>query len=638
MVYTSSKVNNDFGSHSDLPSPPTGGGADLPLPELSFDDFVRAFNESISVELSDLPDVSGSRYVPLDTFFDLLDDAPSLISDADSPSGEKVGHSQYKFQKRLLALLMSSLSGELSSNNLRSYLLDAWDGLCLRVPSTDVYHSLLSDNPSFVSRYFSLWVEAFRVYLDYTSKTWLHIPMKIAYDRVTGYAFSNVHYLANPVTQFHDEYKKKKLLAILKFKFATEFMKKGKFASPLTKVGLSVADELLGQVDPNKFPSLYKALKSKSWDFLLDSPSSRDALWTLVDVMSKPLLFVTVTMGNDDPVVTFIKYRQGWNNFFTQLKGLMKSLGWEHRYYVKGIETTKSGRLHVHLVFLGVTPSHDSQLVDFKKGLEAILRRVGFGYVNDVQIVKSDYNLMVISKSDLKKPEKGFYDAGGNKIRNFTILDTFTLPYGGAGSEGEATFYLLKADPSKKGQNWERVVRYVFKYPLKGETYEDVKNDPDKLESWLKSNTLFWVFGVKRWWISKELTKLLNEAFPTERRFYFFRDEWDFLVWLRDPSNGLYSTIKDLGKFDAFVFTPDMADDVKPLLAHSTLAEFYLKLGLIDILDDFSPLLGKLRAESFITPETLERLIDYDSFKSLISLKWAKLISLTTSQGVGEYG
>ena len=631
-------TNNRFGSLSDLPSPPRGGDGSLPLSEFSLDDFVRAFNESISVEVNALPGVPGECYVPLDTFFGLLDDAPSLISDADSPSGEKVGHTQYKFQKRLLALLMSPLSDELSPDILRSYLLDAWDSLGLRVPSTDVYHSLLSDNPFFVSRYFDLWVETFRLYLDYTSNTWLHIPMKIAYDRATGYAFTNVHYLANPVTQFHDEYKKKKLLAILKFQLATKLLEKGKFTSPLTKVGLGVADELLSRVDPDEFPSLYKALTSKSWDFLLDSPSSRDALWTLVDVMSKPLLFVTVTMGNDDPVVTFIKYRQDWNNFFTQLKSLMKSLGWEHRYYVKGVETTKSGRLHVHLVFLGVTPSHDSQLVDFKKGLEAILRRVGFGYVNDVQIVKPDYNLMVTSRSDLKKPEKGFYDAEGNKIRNFTILDTFTLPYRGAGSEGEATFYLLKADPSKKGQNWERVVRYVFKYPLKGETYEDVKNDPDKLESWLKSNTLFWVFGVKRWWISKELTKLLNEAFPTERRFYFFRDEWDFLVWLRDPRDELYSTIKDLGKFDAFVFTPEMVDDVKPLLAHSTLAEFYLKLGLVDILDDFSPLLGKLRAESFISPETLQRLIDYDSFKLLISLKWTKLVSLTTSEGVGVYG
>jgi len=310
-------------------------------------------------------------------------------------------------------------------------------------------------------------------------------------------------------------------------------------------------------------------------------------------------------------------------------------LGWEWRYYVKGVETTKVGRLHVHLVFLGVNPSHDSQLVIFKKELENLLNRVGFGYINDIQLVKKDYNLLFKSETDLKKE---FFDGDGNKIREFTILETFTLPYGGAGSEREATIHFIKAEATKKTDNWERITNYCFKYPLKGETYEGVKDDNDRLTSWLYNNVLFWVFGVKRWFISRDLTKLINMAIPFERRFYFFRDEWVFLAWLKgNKSSDLYSTLRDLSKFEVFILQEGVHSDVDALLSHPTIAQVYKDLDLLKDGDVFSPVLDKIRVEGVVFPEVLSSLIHYDSFNMLIHFKLNSLEKLITL-GVGDYG
>jgi len=631
-----------FNIYAHSPSPRRGGAGSLPhnVKIYSFDELKNSFINSISSVYSSAPCVCDFRYISLDKFFDL----PNLLGDSSLGSGEKIAHSQYKLQKRLLSALLYARDEALrmSPADLVKSLIDEWDiwvkEFGCRSLSTEEYHKILAENPDLINDYWDIWVKAFEYYLNQTLKTWLHIPFRVAFDVSTGYAFVNAHYLAHPVNQFMDDYKKKKLLTILKFKLVTELLSKVKFTSNVRDFDISVAQEFLSRLDPEKYPHLYEHVK-RMFLFSLGSHLDKSyyALLELKYLLDKPLLFITITMGSDHPVITFIKYKRKWNHFFTQLKRLMKKLGWEYRYYVKGVETTKAGRLHVHLVFLGVNPSHDSHLITFKEGLEKLLNRVGFGYINDIQLVKKDYNLLFKSETDLKKE---FFDADGNKIREFTILKTFTLPYGGADPEKkEATIHFIKAEPSKKTDNWERIVNYCFKYPLKGETYQDVKDDDDRLTRWLYNNVLFWVFGVKRWLISRDLSRLINTALPVERRFYFFKDEWDFLAWLKgDKSAKLYSTIKDISKFEAFVLQDGVHVEVDALLSHPTIAEVYRSLGLFKDEDGFSPVLDMVRVEGVISPEVLNSLIHYDSFNTLVNLRLSTLMQLTTQKGVVESG
>ena len=591
-------------------------GADSVYRELTADNVLSRINELISVK----DDERDSSYITLDNFIDYTVIPSFRLLDTDVENiGRAVGHSQYKYQKRLLALLMNF--NDLSVDDVKLLLDDEnFNELHLHVPDTTEYHEILSSNPRIVSDNLLLWVEALRFVLEEVERTYIHIPIRAIYDAETNYAFLNSHYLAHPVTQFNSGYKMKKLKLILKFKLATKLLSKKKLTSPFSvrKSNHVEVEKLLSNVDCEQFPILCQALRSKmsfNFDFKVDLSSP--ALFKLAEILERPLLFVTITMGRDEPVETFIKYKKSWNNFFTQMKKLMRSLGWGTKYYVKGVETTKSGRLHVHLVFLGVSPSHPSQLVDFKFGLEKALRNVGFGYVNDVELISQDYNLVVISQSDLMKPEKGFFDENGNKLRDFKVLRTFELPY----EKGTATFLLLKVNPAKKTQNWERVVNYVFKYPLKGETFEDVKNDDEKLQIWLRSNVLFWIFGIKRWWISKELSKLLNEAFPTERRFYFFKNEFDMLVYLKHPD--VYDILRKNQKFEVFLADAVSVSDIR---RNATLSLFYGEHGLLDLSDDYSDVLDNIHFEYVVTPDTLSRLIDNDSFKLLIEFRYSKII------------
>ena len=89
-----------------------------------------------------------------------------------------------------------------------------------------------------------------------------------------------------------------------------------------------------------KHKCLSKILGFNRFVSMVDNPKYKDLLnipelKTLDDLLNKPALFLTITMGNDSPLNTVLKYKIGWKRFYNNLRHLAKEYGFNLDYCLK---------------------------------------------------------------------------------------------------------------------------------------------------------------------------------------------------------------------------------------------------------------------------------------------------------------
>jgi hypothetical protein len=89
-------------------------------------------------------------------------------------------------------------------------------------------------------------------------------------------------------------------------------------------------------------------------------------------------------------------------------------------------------------------------------------------------------------------------------------------------------------------------------YILKGDAFDNLETEKEK-DFYLKNNILFWLTGVKKFNISRKLSKLLNtfDDVINEKRFYFFNSDDDLKSFLNKEYENVSKTVFDRGFISA---------------------------------------------------------------------------------------
>lgn len=475
--------------------------------------------------------------------------------------------------------------------------------------STREYNvKILQDPNKIVNSNIGLWFDQFEGYLESVVDSWVNVPIKFMFDSKSAYGF-----------------------------YDTNIMKKKS-----TRFGSYYMDERMGKV--MKLKDVVEAYKSNDQEYF--RTHNYEACEEIKDLLDKPLLFVTITSDRGSPAESFAGYKDGsrygisgessFNSFWTALKRKVDSkLGWDFPDYVKGLHPHENDRLHIHIPILGVTPRNDHEVKEFKLILEDTLRSCGFGgYVNDVKLVRDDYTLAFKTDSDLPEYREKLED----KDRSIQkIIETFELAYD---KDKTANMNFLKVDPPSGDEVWDKAITYTLKYALNQDGYGDVK-DSDKLDNWLEKNVYFWIFNVKRFFISKHLSKLLDKLDLDTDRFYCFDNVYDFLAFVyryynaldMDISLGdLYGKIKDQSdiEFDAHALNENKEDDKKVIdrvKDKKDLDQFYKEKFKDKALKELvrSPIVKEIHFSGYTRPSELVGLIRLELFKHLIFQKYRSL-------------
>lgn len=620
----SESVGTPAGVVSDIES---SGSEDLNFNELSSQDFQDKLDNLLKsqIDIEDLsPDLrSRVEEKELKDQSGLIEFDPSLLPDSlfDSGSseseGSKVKHEMFKNRKHLLQSLVSEDKIKTEFKDAESLLNDRYDlnprSLLSNVLNnddsylpTEIYNRLILRSPGLVDSNSDIWVSEFEDYLEDSEDSFVNVPIPFMFDSRTQYGFHDVNIFKNKTTRFDSEYKNKKLGEVMKLK------------------------------------DVIDAFKNNNKEFFRNH--TYEACQEIKKLLDKPTLFFTVTMGRDSPAETFAKYKDAtrygikgqssWNHFWTNLKRKVKTkLGWDFDNYIKGVEVTDDFRLHIHIVVLGVSPNSDHQVKRFKKDiLESSLNASNFGYINDVQLLKDDYNLIFKTDSDLSDYKDSLKE-DNRSIQSF--IESFKVPYDG---DKKATMNFLKVDPVKNKDAWDKTTTYALKYALNQDSYKDVRDSED-LDSWLQKNMLFWAYNIKRFFLSKNLTSLLSELDPSSDRFYSFNGSYDFLAFAYNFFNNIdgldidkfYSMLRDHSdQFDAYALNEsedsEVIDSIKD---RPNLKEFYKSdefdpdLSSQDLSSLIrSPILSDLKFNSYISRSEILGLIRYELFKHVLTRKY----------------
>jgi hypothetical protein len=344
----------------------------------------------------------------------------------------------------------------------------------------------------------------FYLYLTSYLNSVLFFSTKVMYDSKYNIQLNEPVCILKPLLRFFSEYKTKKMNTVLNF---------------------------------SKFIDLYH--KEPDNEFF-NLPESKE----LLNILNKPCLFLTFTMGNDRPLKTAVKYKDGWKGFYNNLRYLAKKYGFNMDYFIKGVEFTKENRLHVHFLILGVELD-PLRLLEFKSDLEDKLALAGFGFINDVTYITNH-------KTYLSKTLKGWNKIKNNpKYRNIKKLDAKTFKFKKNNKVHSTTVYLLEANyvPKKEYDytSSTKVVNYVFKYILKYTPFDKLEKNKH-IKRFLKSNVIFWLLGIRRFDMSRKLSKLLKSFsdYFYSQRYLFFNSEKDLDEFLAGGSVGRAEFDRDL--------------------------------------------------------------------------------------------
>ena len=393
--------------------------------------------------------------------------------------------------------------------------------------SSDEYHAFISDNVNKIDDDLNYIASSFKSYLDKYLNSFITFKAGAMLDLKHNIQLNNPICIVQPTLRFFDNYKSKKIQHVLNF---------------------------------SKFINMYN--KNPNEDIFNFSESKE-----LLNILNNPCLFLTITMGNDTPLKTALKYKTGWKSFYNNLRNEAKKYGFNLDHYIKGVEFTKNNRLHIHLLILNVSLDVD-KLIEFKKSFEHLLNLASFGYVNDITYLKNNKTYIMKSNKDLK------YYYGNNKYKNIKILNKFKLKYD---KNKYSNFNLVeleyKSNDDYTADASTKIINYIFKYILKSTPYDKLKKEKH-IKRYLLNNCIFWLTGIKKFEISRKLSKLLK-SFTNKlykQRFKFFNSDADLKAYLNN------NKIDDV-KFDRGFISSDDIDNIYTEYPFTALG-LYTSLGL----------------------------------------------------------